>query len=292
MEEIFPISFSIPSCKIVKYLPRKRKVMAKIIPGDLKTYIFKDEELYYLDYQRSRFAHTKKKAGYDCMRHLEILANGCIPIFEKIEKIPKKTMTHYPIDFLKEIYKEDLLNNWCDWKYNYYANRLIEWTRDNLSCESMAQYILNKTGHQEIKNLLFISDGKPDYLRCTTLIGFKTLYGKNCHDYPCIWHLYNDYPQKDVKNLYGKGFSYSKILDKELKCNNNANIPDLIKKHHYDIVIYGSITRCERYMDLVQKYYKSNEIILLCGEDKPEKSVPFFKKYPNNYKFQREIADT
>ena len=63
MEEIFPISFSIPSCKIVKHVPEKSKVMASIIPGDLKTYVYNNEEDYYLDYQRSRFARTKKKDG-------------------------------------------------------------------------------------------------------------------------------------------------------------------------------------------------------------------------------------
>ena len=290
MEEIFPISFSIPSCKIVKHVPEKSKVMASIIPGDLKTYVYNNEEDYYLDYQRSRFARTKKKDGWDCMRHLEILANGCIPIFEKIEKIPKKTMTHYPLDLLKEIYKEDLINKWNEEKYNCYVNRLLEWTENNLSSLSMAQYILNKTGHQGIKNLLFISEGRPDYLRCMTLIGFKTLYGKKCHDFPCVSHIYKDF-SKDMRKFHGMGFSYGKVLNEELKCDDNADIPALIEKHHYDIVIYGSINRCEKHMDLVQKYYKNNEIILLCGDDNPEIAKPFFKKYPNNYKFQREIPN-
>ena len=78
---MIPISFSIPECKILKKIPEKKKLLAHIIPGRLNTYIFSDESDYYLDYQDSVFGITCKKAGWDCLRHYEILANGCIPLF-------------------------------------------------------------------------------------------------------------------------------------------------------------------------------------------------------------------
>ncbi len=79
---INPISFSIPAEKIVQDVPVKTKMYATVIPGVASTYKFHTEELYYKDYQTSCFAITKKKAGWDCLRHYEILANGCIPLFE------------------------------------------------------------------------------------------------------------------------------------------------------------------------------------------------------------------
>jgi len=67
MEKIIPISFSIPSDKIVNKVPNKQKLIAHIIPGDISTYIFTKEKDYYEDYQKSYFAHTKVKGGYDCL---------------------------------------------------------------------------------------------------------------------------------------------------------------------------------------------------------------------------------
>ena len=42
------------------------------------------------------FGVTRKKAGWDCMRHLEIMANGAVPFFTDLQELPAKTMQHYP----------------------------------------------------------------------------------------------------------------------------------------------------------------------------------------------------
>src|SRR5688572_9949738 len=86
----FPIGFAISETKFVSDVPIKDKDFASIIPGDLKTYIYTEESAYYKDYQRSYFAITCKKGGWDCMRHYEILANGCIPYFIDIDKCNPK----------------------------------------------------------------------------------------------------------------------------------------------------------------------------------------------------------
>ena len=68
--------------------------------------------------------------------------------------------------------------------------------------------------------------------------------------------------------LYGKGISYTNILDESLHDNNlDNNIINDIKSKYYDIVIYGSYHRGMPYYDLITQIYKKNEIILLCGED-------------------------
>lgn len=45
---------------------------------------------------RSLFAVTFKKAGWDCMRHLEIIAAGALPVFTDIADLPAGTMAAYP----------------------------------------------------------------------------------------------------------------------------------------------------------------------------------------------------
>ena len=84
-----PIGFSIPKEKLCNYYIKKTKILSDLIPGNTKTYIYNTEEEYYNEYKQSYFAITKLKGGWDCMRHYEILADGCIPYFVNIEKCPK-----------------------------------------------------------------------------------------------------------------------------------------------------------------------------------------------------------
>ena len=60
---LYPITFSIPSEKIVTTIPKKSYIVAKFIPVGVgeKTYIYNTEEEYYNDYKQSLFAITKKK---------------------------------------------------------------------------------------------------------------------------------------------------------------------------------------------------------------------------------------
>ena len=76
--------------------------MSSLIPGDTKTYIYNNETDYYNEYKQSFFAITKKKGGWDCMRHYEILANGTIPYFLNIEACPPNTMALLPKDLIME----------------------------------------------------------------------------------------------------------------------------------------------------------------------------------------------
>jgi hypothetical protein len=39
---------------------------------------------------KNHILQLQKKGGWDCLRHYEIIGNGCMPYFENIEKCPKK----------------------------------------------------------------------------------------------------------------------------------------------------------------------------------------------------------
>ena len=86
---VFPVNFAIPREKVCRSIPIKEKILAHIIPGDAKTYIFDTEDEYYADYQKSYFAITKKKAGWDCLRLLpkDLFIKGN----ELYDRISKKT---------------------------------------------------------------------------------------------------------------------------------------------------------------------------------------------------------
>lgn len=270
---IYPIGFSIHESLIVTEIPCKKKLLAHIIPGKLDTYIFTTADAYNQDYQESYFATTCKKAGWDCFRHYEILANGCIPLFTDIEKIPENIMTFFPKKLIQEtnkLYLQIVNGEIADYDEicKGYICRLLDHTRTYLTTKSMAQYVLTQSGFSSAKNILFLSGNtRPDYLRCLTLAGFKELLGRGCHDFTKVPHIYDDYTC-DITALYGKGINYTKKVDASKAINIVApNIEENIKSHFYDVVICGSIHRGFPLKEIVHEHYKPNEIIFLCGED-------------------------
>lgn len=278
---VFPISFSIPECKIINHNPEKTKKIATVDPRDTSSYIFKTETEYYKDYQKSVYGKTCKKGGWDCLRHYEILANGCIPLFEDLESCPKNTMTHFPKELVKKAMTEE----------NFNTTQLLNYTRQHLTTKAMAKYILSTIGRSDVKSVLYLSQEiEPDYLRCLTLHGFKELFGKECHDYPCIPHLYTDYA--NPQNLYGRGMTYTCLLDKSTMRDDtlDSTVEQDIISHRYDIIIFGSVHRGTPFWDIVNESYKPHEIVLICGEDLDQENNHNceFRKWKNHNLFIRE----
>ena len=105
---ILPISFAIPKSKIVENINQNPKhLLAPLIPGKLGTYIYEKERDYYDMYFNSLFALTYKKAGWDCLRHYEILANGCIPLFLDLKNCPQETLKTLPKENLLSILNQN-----------------------------------------------------------------------------------------------------------------------------------------------------------------------------------------
>jgi hypothetical protein len=139
-DKFIPIHFAIPECKITTSKLNKIQEYGSIIPGQ-GGYKFDIEQEYYNDYNKSYFGVTMKKAGWDCMRHYEILANNCIPYFINLEKCPKQTLTNLPKELLLEAI--ELANNFEEQKYFSILNELFNYTKNNLTTKQLAQYILN-----------------------------------------------------------------------------------------------------------------------------------------------------
>ncbi len=97
------ISFGIPPEKIVETRPNKTKnfsrhivdrEIAKLVPGSSTDYAFDSEADYYADLQTSRFGVTTRRAGWDCLRHYEIAANGAVPCFRDLPSKPADCAPH------------------------------------------------------------------------------------------------------------------------------------------------------------------------------------------------------
>jgi hypothetical protein len=262
---VYPITFSIPEEKVVADIQPKTKLLSSLIPGKLSTYIYENEADYYDEYRQSVFATTTKKAGWDCMRHYEILANGCIPYFPDLIMCPPRVMALLPKGLIHvgtDLYLKgpDFESQECQ----DLAKQLLEYTRKHLTTKAMAKYILTKS-NQDPKRILYLSGQTgPDYLRCLTLHGFKALFGKACHDFPKIPHIYKG----SFSHLYGKGISYTNLLEHALHDDRaDKTLIDDIKNKRYDLVIYGSWHRGMPLFDFVCKFYPPEQIILMCGED-------------------------
>lgn len=135
IDGVYPINFGIPKELIIDKLCEKDNLISNIIPNFNRTYHFEKEEDYYNEYAKSWYAHTQKKGGWDCLRHYEIMMNGCIPIFENLENCPKNTMVNFP--------KKEVIKFSEEKKINKHQNEFIlEFTKKNLTTKNIIQNII------------------------------------------------------------------------------------------------------------------------------------------------------
>ncbi len=286
-----PINFSIPSCKIVTQIPEKDQDFATIIPGKLETYIYSEEEDYYKGYQRALYAITQMKAGWDCMRHYEILANGCIPYFLDLDQCDPNTISFLPKELIKEAMELEGVsylhidhNKFDRSKYDAILEKLLEHTRTYLTARSMAEYVLKTMNYTGSGKILFLTNTDvPDYLFCSVLIGLKEVYGASVVDVPKIDYIYTNY-SGDIKKLYGKGMSYTKIVP-DLPVE-RSRILERIVAQEFDLIIYACIHRGLPLHWAALSRYPQDKIVYLCGEDFHQCQ---YIGYPNL--FLREFRD-
>jgi hypothetical protein len=139
--KFIPIHFAIPESKITQIKLEKTQEYGSIIPGQ-GGYKFDIEQDYYNDYNKSYFGVTMKKAGWDCMRHYEILANNCIPYFTDLHECPQNILTNLPKELLLDA--RESTNNFDQSKYFNMLDELFEYTKSHLTTKELAKYVLEK----------------------------------------------------------------------------------------------------------------------------------------------------
>ena len=133
------------------------------------------------------------------MRHIEIMASGCVPYFIDLERIPKHTMQFYPKDhFLRAKKIEGVAHNGPFLDPNsfsvdiekinfteYYdvANQILEHSRRHLTTRAMAEYVLKAVKHRSPRKALMASSCVDDYLQDSMLHGLKTVLGTKLVDF-------------------------------------------------------------------------------------------------------------
>lgn len=138
---VFPIHFAIPTCKL-NFTNAKTRNIAICDPRDRSTYIYKNEIDYYNGYRESRFAYTMKKAGWDCLRHYEILTNGSIPLFLDISNCPQNTCTSLPKQLLCNVLN-DLNHDTYTNVFDKYISVIQQHTKEHNTTIALAKYLIN-----------------------------------------------------------------------------------------------------------------------------------------------------
>lgn len=266
---IYPLCYSIPLNKFQEFKEKERE-WSVIDPRDRKTYIYKNEKDYYDGYNISKFAITKKKGGWDCLRHYEIIASGCLPIFLNIEKCPPNTL-----DLNLKIMLQHIKNNYLTYtEEDYIAKRkdLFDYTKENLNCDTQALRFLKKYQPQPKRVLMLNGAKRINYTRELLSIGLRNVLGDGFVDYPKNEPLYKD-PGATHK-LYGKGFTYSHHFKEDNI--DRTDIKNKIKNGYFDLIIYGlmgcnegkvgDVRKSAPMWDLVAKHY--SKIVFLYGGDK------------------------
>ncbi len=109
-ENLIPISFSIPQEKItlIDSSKKEKDFPVYIVDSEVseniqdsffgslgaEQYSFTKEEDYYNDLKKSRYGITTKRAGWDCLRHYELAANGCVLCFRDLHLKPETCAPH------------------------------------------------------------------------------------------------------------------------------------------------------------------------------------------------------
>ena len=298
---IFPLSYCIPDECIVESIPEKINLCAELIPGVISTYIFNSnqEKEYNKMYQNAKFAITKQKGGWDCLRHYEILSNGCVPVFQEITNCPPQTLISFPKELI--INSNDLFTNWKNTSedivnYKNISFKLLEHTKNNCSSSANTKYffdtIKNNVNNKEIKNVLLLTcHTGVNYTRETLWIGIKRTIqslGGVAVEYPKIDFLYDDY-QKPITNLHGNGFTYTKRLKNDYNFN-EIEIIQKIQDKFWDLIIFGKVGPDELFegtipnlplWNIVKNKYDRDKIVFLYGGD-GQQNMKENNKYSNH----------
>ena len=280
-----PLSYAIPDKYVLTTVPEKTRTFAELIPGTQKDHRFGqgEQDAYYKYYQTSRFARTRKKGGWDCLRHYEILMNGCIPIFEALEYCPNATMVTFPKELVLHAVK-DLL----PWEetperielYNSYVLKLLNHVRQYCTISAVTRRFISymppllTNGELDSSKKILMINGCPgiNYSRELLSIGLRQFYLENFTEFPRNDILYDTC---NTIGAHGNGYTYSGHLDSTIPINRES-IEERILSHEFDIILYGKMG-CDEgplgtfknapYYTEVQSTYTPNEIAFLYGGD-------------------------
>jgi hypothetical protein len=265
---IYPISFSHPKPRELG--PGASWRLAPIIPGF--PYTFVDEEEYLATYAKGPLGLTHRKAGWDCFRHVEVLAAGSVPLMVDVQDIPRFSMIHYPKSSLTLVL--DRLRESGQLPSRTTRTAFREYMLRHLTTEAMARYLLRHSGIKPEDTVVFLDDNlgtNPEYQSTLTAIGLKQVLGPRCVVPTSAEFLYSD-STSDTSRFYGRGFGYTGILDPHLKSTDErqGNTFDHRPKIPPGaVVVLGSVSRNRGLARELLADSQIERIVMIHGEDSP-----------------------
>ena len=280
---IYPVSLGIPKEHILTNFPNKT---INFCPYIIETSILKNYEnnidTFYENLVKSRFILiSNNDFREDTPIVYEALARGCIPLY--LNKINKYTSIFLPKKILNEVKKSNDLNNGCikENKFKKISKYLIDYTKNNLTTESIAKYVLS-ISDKEVTKILFLSNSisGSDYLLQQSLLhGFKNILGgSNVIDYPKISTLYKNNNNKNEIKIY---LPYGNLLEESDV--SRGRISKRIENLEFDIIIImGIFTENDKkrlniekekypFFSSISSHYKKNEIFFIDGNSNENK---------------------
>lgn len=213
------------------------RLISNLWPGDSYTFDLEDE--YLKQYEKSHYAFSPRKGGWDTMRTTEIVFSGSIPIIPKLGEAHPLALYGYPKDFLIEVWElakggrlpvpraED--HRW-----------LMQWALKHLTSQAQAEFVIRESGFTQPASgkVLFIDLGlltQPDYVSMGVLVGLHRAIG----DQLLSFHAPDFLVSRNVvapAGLYGKGFGYfGELRDSELIAPNVGLLEELIRRAQIEL---------------------------------------------------------
>lgn len=259
---VWPVSFSYPGVAL-PLLDSPKMLVAPIVPG--LPYSFTDADAYLETYRSAYLGLTHRKAGWDCFRHVEIMASGAVPLMPDVDAIPGYSMVHYPKGALERV--ANLVRTTGAPPDERTRIGFRQWFERHLTSKAMARFILEVTGLGEDARVLFVDERLPrhaDYQSVLTLIGLKQLLGKGCDVLFPTDYIYDD-TTTDTTTLYGRGFGYTRCVAGSSRSSGEQG------KHldpaDFDAVVIGSITRNATLAQDLLRFVPPARTIWIQGED-------------------------
>lgn len=234
------LSGEVEKQELDRYNMTKTRDFAPVIPGNKKTYTFTSEDSYYKSYATAYFGITMKKAGWDCLRHYEIIAAGSIPYFLNLAKVPHNTMHDFPFSMVQEAMKlpgvpfqEEVIEVIRDGstehlkidkaifnetRYHELLYKMMAHSIQHLTWKAKAQYMLSSIQKYypclTDPRILMITPPTCEYMSCAIFGGLYDRLGSSRMSslFGPKYELFETLSPGDTNKMYGRGFSYSRVF--------------------------------------------------------------------------------
>ena len=293
----------------------KTRTSAIVTPYDRGTYRYpptpEGESAYLAQYRESFFGVTCKKGGWDCMRHYEILSQGCMPWFVDIFECPESCLVDSPKDLLRQVHSlrgccfdaetgQVAVDPDCFDADRYWPllGQLWDYSRRQLTTEQCARRMLERAGAIDCRNVLVLSVSHDciDYLGGMVLHGLRSIAGLSVTDHPRMDYMYlrPDRPDDHCEaEMWGLGFSLAHRLA-EPHGIDREDLSARLAAGEFDLAVYvdaGKLTP-ERPLPLwdgVRRALGRRRVLLIDGNDGPSDMLAPYAPYAQL--FQREQDD-